>query len=157
MIKKKKRKNPKLEEIALTKREISYLTDDLSNAIVYASPFFLTGAITLLNIGEKCKDCGEEYHLCECEKCDDCRFDRCLCNINYKNKDVIRKTGWKFIRTCFNDFTFDILQKVFYNKHPFIKEELKNQKSKWLNNVQKLLNNHSYKNLNELYIEIDKL
>lgn len=84
MIKKKKykRKNPKIEEIPLTPKEIIYLKYELIKALV-GDWVHLANAQKLLKIGFICTDCNKKYEYCACEWCNDCNSKECFCNFRY--------------------------------------------------------------------------
>lgn len=53
----------------------------LKKAIESKSRYNLINAIVYYNQGNLCLDCGKDYKFCECEKCEDCKGRRCLCDL----------------------------------------------------------------------------
>lgn len=65
--------------------------DDLVNTIIYYRQ------------GRQCEDCDKYYTLCKCDRCNDCKQNRCICRFlgdDSKPKDRIRirKIVWEFVR-----------------------------------------------------------
>lgn len=62
--------------------------------MVRFGPSALEEEITLMRQGFFCKDCKEQYTICECEDCPDCKFNRCLCSLDIiKNINDIYTAG----------------------------------------------------------------
>lgn len=83
----------------------------LAEAIYSGMPTRLSKALNYQKIGEKCKDCNEMYHSCECEACDDCMTKYCVCN-HYKNSvvsgKITSKIAWN-LALQLNDNIFEQL------------------------------------------------
>lgn len=63
---------------------------------------------------EDCTDCKRSYFDCECEKCDDCNLNECMCNLNYTFQTVdsneIRIKVWNLAKDLFNKKELDELK-----------------------------------------------
>src|SRR5574338_167114 len=124
MIKKRKRKkNPKIDEIPLTKHEIDTLKWSLYNAILYGEPTDLVNSISLLKLGfVKCDDCDKDYYACRCEYCEDCKLNRCLCDWNlnrssYGSYEVI-KFAWNLAKELFDkNYLSGLKKEVLQQSH----------------------------------------
>lgn len=93
----KKRKNP-------SKKITSSLIYDLANAFYFGDPVILSIAIQQYYQGEEtCDDCGEMLGMCECERCVDCNYNRCLCDIDKLTNEQVSKKAAKFAKEILND------------------------------------------------------
>lgn len=76
MIRKKKRKNPVDDEL------IDYLIDAYKDE----SPNELSSALSYQKQGQRCQDCNDYFWKCKCEYCDNCEFNRCLCDLGIERQ-----------------------------------------------------------------------
>lgn len=49
---------------------------------VSGDPTDLAKTITYIKQGNRCLDCDKLYSECNCEKCPDCHFKRCMCDLD---------------------------------------------------------------------------
>lgn len=94
MIKKRKYKKRKKNPTELQKERAKYMDDSLISVFIDGSPLLLSMFMAYVIQGMTCEDCNQLFDHCECEKCDDCEYNRCMCdfkdlNINDKRKIVI--------------------------------------------------------------------
>lgn len=98
--------------------DITYI-DLLISAILRGSPLMLTSAITYSIQNEICDDCNEEYTKCKCEDCEDCGYNRCLCDLEILPKGYplseidrykIRKESWKLAKETLSQKDLNILK-----------------------------------------------
>lgn len=83
-----------------------YQFEWVTSVILFGTLEDLASLIQVYNQGEWCEDCGGDYETCDCEYCEECDQQRCLCAIedlgindrNAKNRNKIRKIGWEFVR-----------------------------------------------------------
>src|SRR5574338_23467 len=102
---KKQRKNPKYVD--------DTLIDELAYAFVDNIFGYFASAITYYNQGKICKDCGEDYVECECEKCIDCTYNRCMCDLEFSD---LQHEIWKFSKEKLNDEQLLKLTHLIYNR-----------------------------------------
>lgn len=96
MIKIKNRKNPNLkgeefiDDNFIRTLKIAWFALKINNSVhsLELANRYISEAITYSNIGEnKCTDCMyHSYRTCECEKCDDCGYNRCMCSLDSVDK-----------------------------------------------------------------------
>lgn len=81
----KRKKNPNLKgEEFIDEVFINFLKQAMTSEYSLANTQrFITNALIYKNIkNKKCTDCKEKYDKCECEKCEDCNFNKCTCDLN---------------------------------------------------------------------------
>lgn len=131
-MKKKRKKNP------VDNVYISLLT----NAIKLGNLGDLTGAISYYKQGIRCNDCNEKYYACFCEKCDECGFTRCLCDLGSDlgrySRDKIKKVAWELAQLTLTEEQFqEIFIRCGMPSVRYITEKLKDLETpkidqKWL-------------------------
>lgn len=94
----------------------------LSNAISYGSQRLSYGSQRLF-----CDDCDKIYDECECEKCPDCDYNRCMCDLRLnkksfvgigwdKTKFKVRKKAWYLAKkTLLTEQLNDLRNSIFEN------------------------------------------
>ena len=107
----KRKKNPRNDRNrlinAIGKDFFSYYdkTWFLYNA-VYTNTDGLSNLLCFIKQGYSCDDCEKDHDSCECEYCEDCKFNRCLCLLNivkkseYTTKERIKvaKVWWELAK-----------------------------------------------------------
>ena len=154
MIRKRKRNPDDDYEIRHERRLSGWLAlkVNLKNTLNYGNPIDFVNAISAYKIGPECHDCNNSllkerpraYHDCECEKCRDCKFNRCLCDLNLKFKgfetEDYSKSEREKVKKAGHEFLFQILEDDFYNdgrKYNIIPDTEKKLKKEFLTNVLK--------------------
>ena len=83
-----------------------------SNFITSGDPENLVNTLIMTKQGLDCHDCDHPFMRCSCEKCPDCKFNRCLCLLDiqkkseYTTKERIRvaKVYWELARLFGDEF-----------------------------------------------------
>lgn len=98
----KRRRNPILDEIPLTKSELGSFWFNLEEAINYGTIENLQRALVISKVGFTCTDCERPSSMCKCEYCPDCKLNQCMCDYSLdKNSsgDDVRIAAWNFAKT----------------------------------------------------------
>lgn len=72
--KKKTRRNPHVDDIYLT---------FIANALYKGIPQDLVRSMIYFIQGKLCKDCNKNARFCECDYCNECGFNKCLCDLGF--------------------------------------------------------------------------
>lgn len=83
----------------------------LTEIIIFANPVMLVelNILLSLNYEEICKDCENHYTSCRCEYCDDCKFRKCLCELNLIYIKSIPKSYSEKERNIIRNYIFDVI------------------------------------------------
>lgn len=101
MIKVIKKSNPNKYDPEKINTVITYLF----NAYVYNNFDDFASAKIYLSQGKNCDDCYKQYYNCKCDRCPECKHNKCLCDITKENlrKEVIKFAREKLSRKDFNE------------------------------------------------------
>ena len=75
--------------------------------------------------GGECDDCDKDFQECECEKCDDCKYRKCLCDLNLplpweskseNNRKEVSKKAVELAAQTLNREDFRKLKNLLYSK-----------------------------------------
>lgn|SRR5574338_410329 len=71
----------------------NHIDDNYIETLIHSynsgSPAYFAGTLIYNCQGYRCNDCSNIYLYCECEKCPDCNWRKCLCFLNIENKSII--------------------------------------------------------------------
>lgn len=101
------------------KRKNPYVIFEYLNSLAFAITFGLQSelakALIYYNQGEYCNDCDKESDFCECEKCSDCGYQRCLCNLNVNTSKKVINYSWNLAKRTLNDKELIKLSEIIYS------------------------------------------
>jgi hypothetical protein len=81
----------------------------LGDAIVHKDSKILAEAINMQIQGYRCLDCDNIYNECNCEKCEDCKQVRCICDISEKE---ITRIAWELAEKTLTPQELDDLNEL---------------------------------------------